>query len=39
MVDGEEEAVVEAGGDGVEEVTVEAVQVGDDLVGEVAVEE
>ena len=39
MVDGEEEAVVEVGDDGVEEVAVEAVQVRDDLVGEVAVEE
>ena len=38
MVDGEEEAVVEVE-DGEEEVAVEAVQVGDDLVGEVAVEE
>ena len=39
MVDGEEEEVVEEEGDGVEEVAVEVVQVGDDLVGEVAVEE
>ena len=30
---------MEVGGDGVEEVAVEVVQVGDDLVGEVAVEE
>ena len=39
MVDGEEEAVVEEEGDGVEEVAVEVVQVGDDLVGKVTVEE
>ena len=38
MVDGEVEAVVEAGGDGVEEVAVEVVQVGDALVEEVEVE-